>query len=159
METSHAELNGATEIRVPIEQEPSICAVQAQHVDSLWHRVAGWLTAALAEAVNNELSVQEVYRRCKGGDSLMLLISIGEQLCGVAVLDYSVDPKGEGYVLVYACGGVRMPQWIGLFVSTCRTIAQERGARRLLMVGRKGWQPFLEAQGARLRCICMSMEV
>ena len=159
MEAVHADLNGARVTRVPIEQEPRISAVDVGHVGYYWPKVVDWLRAALAEAVHHELNIQDVYRRCKSGDSLMVVVALGDQLCGVGVLDYSVDPKGDGYVLVYACGGERMPQWIGLFVATCRTIALERGARRVLMVGRRGWQPFLEAHGARLRCICMSLEV
>ena len=159
MEACHAELNGAQEYRVPIEREPRISAVKGDHVGWYWPKVADWLRAALAEAVHHELNIQDVYRRCKCGDSLMLAIALGDDLCGVGVLDYSVDPKGDGYVLVYACGGESMPQWIGLFMDTCKTIALERGARRVLMVGRRGWQPFLEARGAKLRCICMSMEV
>lgn len=134
-------------------------AVRTEHVAHFWPKVVEWLRRALAEAVQHELNIQDVYRRCLSGESLMVLLALGDDLTGVAVLDYSVDPAGDGYVLVYACGGERMPLWIGELVKTCRAIAQERGARRVLMVGRKGWQPFLEAQGARLRCICMSLEV
>jgi hypothetical protein len=163
METGHSDVgrNGCegVEIRVPISEEPRASVVRVEDLNFYWPRVVEWLRRALAEAVHHELNIQDIYRRCRAGDSLMVVMAIGQELCGVAVLDYSVDPKGDGYVLVYACGGERMPQWIGLFVKTCRAIALDRGARRLLMVGRKGWQPFLQAQGARLRCICMSMEV
>lgn len=145
--------------RLPLSMEPTAAAVRVEHVGYFWPKVVDWIRASLAEAVHHELNVQDVYRRCKSGDSLMVLLAIGPQLCGVAVLDYSVDPKGDGYVLVYACGGTRMSEWIAEFCKACRAIALERGARRVLMVGRRGWQPFLEAQGAKLRCICMQMEV
>jgi hypothetical protein len=115
--------------RVPVALEPSCAAVRAEQVPHVWPRVGKWIRWAR------------------------------DELAGVAVLDYSIDPRGEGYVLVACCGGERMPLWLGEFIRTVRTIAQERGARRVLMVGRRGWQPFLEQHGARLKCICMGLEV
>ena len=146
-------------VRVPVSQEPRCGAVRAELVAHVWPRVSKWIRAALEDAVNENLNIQDVYRRLLSGEFLMLTIAIGDELAGVAVLDYSIDPRGDGYVLVACCGGERMAVWIGEFVKTVRTIAKERGARRVLMVGRRGWRPILEQHGARLKCICMGLEV
>jgi hypothetical protein len=160
MEAGQSFVNGAAlEVRIPISREPSIAAVRIEHVAHFWPKVADWIGRALAEAVHHELSAQEIYRRCMSGEYLMLLIAIGEQLVGVAVLERSVNAKGQTYVLINCAGGQRMPEWIGLLVSTCRTVAQEVGAVELLMVGRPGWKPFLMTHGAKVKCICMSLEV
>jgi hypothetical protein len=145
--------------RVPLALEPRCVAVRSDQVPYLWPRVGKWVRWALDDAVNENLNIQDVYRRCLSGEFLMVTMQIGDELAGVAVLDYSIDPRGEGYVLVACCGGERMPLWIGEFIATVRRIANERGARRVLMVGRRGWQPILEQHGARLKCICMGLEV
>lgn len=145
--------------RVPVAQEPRASAVQMQHVDYFWPKVSDWIERALAEAVQHELNAQEIYRRCKSGEYLMLLLAIGEDLCGVAVLEKSVNSRGQLYLIVAAAGGVRMPEWIGTLVAACKVIANEQGARELMMIGRAGWRPYLQAQGARVKCICMTMEV
>ena len=145
--------------RVPVTQEPSCAAVRVEQVPHVWPRVSKWIRWALDDAVNENLNIQDVYRRCLSGEFLMLTIAIGDELAGVAVLDYSIDPRGDGYVLVACCGGERMPVWLGEFIKSVRAIAQERGARRVLMVGRRGWQHYLEKHGARLKCICMGLEV
>ena len=114
----------------------------------MWGRAYGkWIRAALEHAVNESLNIQDVYRRMLSGEFLLVTMAIGDELTAVAVLDYAIDPRGDGYVLVLACGGERMPEWIGEFFKTVRAIAQERGARRVLMVGRRGWQPYLETAG------------
>jgi hypothetical protein len=146
-------------MRIPVALEPRASAVQIEHIDHFWPKVADWVQRALAEAVHHELTAQEIYRRCKSGEYLMLLLAIGETLAGVAVLERSVNAKGQTYVLINCAGGDRMPEWIGTLVAACRLIALDVGARELMMIGRPGWKPYLQAHGAKVKCICMALEV
>lgn len=145
--------------RIAQEVEPRICAVELRHVEWYWPRVRTWILAALAESVMHELSEEDIYKGCLKGDYLMLAMAIGDNLCGVAVLDASRDPTGRPYLAVICCGGLHVHRWIGLLTNTCRLLAHDVGAREIVMMGRPGWRGMLAALGARLRAVVMVLDL
>ena len=145
--------------RVAIEQEPQISAVELRHVEWYWPRVRDWILAALQESVLHELSEAEIYRACLKGEYLMLVLAIGDSLCGVAVLTASKDPMGRNYMAVICCGGIQVHRWLGLLVNTCRLLAHDIGAREIILMGRPGWRAMLAPMGLKLRAVVMVLDL
>lgn len=147
-------------MRVPAADEPEVCAVQRDNLKDYWPKVRGWIEASLLHSLQHELRPDEVLARCLNGEYLMLVYAVQRfRLVGVQILTKNTDPAGKPYIAVVCAGGVEIEKWARLGVVTCRQIARDAGADKLIMMGRPGWRPMLAAFGGRLHAVVMSMDV
>lgn len=104
-----------------------------------WPRCAAWLDAALAHA-----------GRTHSLDDVRALIDAGEaQLwagTGAAMVTLVEDDPGERRLLIWLAGG-ELTELTEALLPQAERWAKARGCRRMLVIGRPGWERALKPQG------------
>lgn len=152
-------MNARTEVSYTRELEVEVAHMYRRDmVRAMWPRIEHWIIDALAQSLQHELPIEQVWNSCLDGSYQVLVTRKGEEILGCAVLGKLMDPRDKPYIAVICCGGERVHEWLGVLVKAAKLIALQEGADQLVMMGRPGWRTLLQPLGCRMRAVVMALE-
>ena len=89
--------------------------------------------------------------------SMLVNISVGSRICGVAVLDV-VRQREERFLHVHTLTGGDMARWLPDFIEFLRFLRQGLDCDAVSLVGRKGWHKVLQQFGFKTKHVMMQLE-
>lgn len=106
---------------------------------AVWSRCEAWLDAALAHAGRTH-ALSDVWNLVESGEAQFWP---GERAAMVTLLE---DDPGERRLLIWLAGG-ELEELVGRLRPTVEQWAVRQGCRRVLVIGRPGWERALAPEG------------
>lgn len=138
------------------ELEMAVGIVPVSILTSVWPKVCHWIDAALQTSAQHEYTPGIVYRELELGRMMLLAVHepVSGRVHGAAVIARGTSHHGE-YIGLVCCGGEGVTSWLHLMVESVKRIARESRAKRIVILGRPGWQKLLEEHGTRVHSLIL----
>ena len=121
-----------------------------------WQSIYAPMIIAALEHGPDGNTLEEIREDLQCG-SMLVNISVGDQIKGVAVLDI-VMQREERFLHVHTLTGGDMQEWLLHFVNFLRYLKAGLDCDAVSLVGRKGWDKVLREFGFKTKHVMMQLE-
>lgn len=118
-----------------------VVKIPASRLTNIWRHAAPYLIIGLGVAP--ELDIEQVIEGLTD-ESIQLWVVVDEATNVVAAFLTSIEnDRGDWVVSLYALGGSEVRGWLAYCDAAMTVFAQQEGAKRVRMCGRKAWTRLL----------------
>lgn len=135
-----------------------MASIPADAVTDVWPSVAGFLKLAMA-MTGGRTRMGDMYRQLKNGQLILWVVRNDREPVVAALTTRVAQYPAKRMLVVDACGGSRMDEWLQTVIDTLMAFASASGLKGMEMYGRPGWQRVLARHGWRAPLVLCEIDV
>jgi hypothetical protein len=123
-------------------------------LDLIWSQAEPLLAPAVARELGS-FTTRDVYRWVQSGAHQLWVVSEGGRVLAALLSQVQPQPARKRVLVVHSAGGTRARRWIPAVVNVLEGYAHLHGCTEMRVVGRRGWQRYLEPYGYRFHALIL----